>query len=102
MGSSYLGATGPSGSGQSAVSASDVHSPLEPAMSCRYAALSGARRVGGQEVAEMTHHRCPDCGSTDTPKLIVRGSGVQESGLFLRCRTCGSEWADTRADLRVS
>jgi formate dehydrogenase maturation protein FdhE len=47
-------------------------------------------------------HRCPHCGSVDTPTLVVRGSGLGETGLFLKCRDCRSEWADHRSDLRAS
>jgi transposase-like protein len=37
-------------------------------------------------------YRCPLCTSTETPKLIVRGSGMRESGVSYRCRSCDSEW----------
>lgn len=36
--------------------------------------------------------RCPSCGSTETPKLIVRGSGMRGSGVSHECRSCQSEW----------
>jgi uncharacterized Zn finger protein len=45
---------------------------------------------------------CPGCGSLDVPKLVVRGSGLGESGLDLKCRDCGSEWPDLSSDLRAS
>lgn len=41
---------------------------------------------------------CPHCGSVETPKLVVRGSGrAGESGLSLRCRACDLEQPDTQA-----
>ena len=77
------------------------HIRWQPGLACRYASVHGARRVGGRNVVEAPF-RCPRCGSVDTPKLVVRGTGLQGDGLFLRCRTCESEWADTRSDLRAS
>jgi formate dehydrogenase maturation protein FdhE len=46
---------------------------------------------------------CPECGSTDVPKLVMRGSGrLGESGLSMRCRVCDSEWPDGHAGSRAS
>ena len=39
-------------------------------------------------------HGCPSCGSTETPKLVIRGSGLCEPGVSHVCRSCGSEWAN--------
>ena len=47
-------------------------------------------------------NRCPGCGSQDTPKLVVRGSGIRESGMSHKCRTCGSEWLGGDAGRRAS
>jgi hypothetical protein len=49
------------------------------------------RDVGGQTMSEVLF-RCPSCGSTETPKLIVRGSGMRASGVSHECRSCNSEW----------
>jgi uncharacterized Zn finger protein len=51
-----------------------------------------------------TGMECPSCGSADTPKLTVRGSGADasdvEHGVTLRCRTCHNEWSvDTRREV---
>ena len=45
-------------------------------------------------MSETVVYRCPDCGSTQVPKLVVRGSGMMDSGVTHRCRSCDSEWAD--------
>ena len=40
---------------------------------------------------------CPECGSADTPRLIVRGPGSNEDvaeGVVLRCRACQHEWSE--------
>jgi uncharacterized Zn finger protein len=50
----------------------------------------------------MINHRsgveCPSCGSGDSPRLIVRGSGTDldggEQGVVLRCRSCAFEWSE--------
>ena len=47
-------------------------------------------------------YRCPECGSQETPKLIVRGSGMRDAGLSHQCRACGSEWLDGRSERRAS
>jgi len=39
---------------------------------------------------------CPKCGSTDVPRLIVRGSGAVTDGVSLQCRRCHHEWSDDR------
>jgi predicted RNA-binding Zn-ribbon protein involved in translation (DUF1610 family) len=46
--------------------------------------------------------RCPDCGSVETPTLVVRGSGLRNTGLTLKCRECGSERPDSRTALQAS
>ena len=38
--------------------------------------------------------RCPECRSTDVPRLIVRGTGKPSHGTSLQCRRCGHEWSD--------
>jgi len=47
-------------------------------------------------------YQCPDCGSTETPKLVVRGSGMRDPGVSYMCRACGSEWWDGQSDRRAS
>jgi uncharacterized Zn finger protein len=53
---------------------------------------------GGKMGNRRTGMECPSCGSADTPKLIVRGSGADfpgaERGVTLRCRSCHYEWSD--------
>jgi uncharacterized Zn finger protein len=39
--------------------------------------------------------RCPYCGDTDVPHLIVRLGNLESSGLSWRCRSCGQEWSNT-------
>jgi predicted RNA-binding Zn-ribbon protein involved in translation (DUF1610 family) len=46
--------------------------------------------------------RCPFCGSTETPKLIVRGSGMRDSGVSHECRNCESEWHFDDSDRRAA
>ena len=46
------------------------------------------------EMSENVVYRCPDGGSTQVPKLVVRGSGMTDSGVTHRCRSCDSEWAN--------
>ena len=44
---------------------------------------------------ELTEaHRCPECGSVEVPKLIVRGLGVARHDQSLQCRRCRHEWSD--------
>ncbi len=43
---------------------------------------------------------CPNCGSTDVPRLIVRGSGAATDGVSLQCRRCHHEWSDDRTRSR--
>jgi len=40
---------------------------------------------------------CPACQSTDTPTLIVRGTGKGSHGTSLQCRRCGYEWSDEQS-----
>jgi hypothetical protein len=39
-------------------------------------------------------HPCPDCGSMETPWLVVRGGGLRGAGISHRCRACDHEWDD--------
>jgi uncharacterized Zn finger protein len=46
-----------------------------------------------------TDLKCPNCGSVDTPRLIVRGadssgSTVVEHSVMLHCRWCHQEWSE--------
>jgi len=73
-----------------------VRGPLATRSVPRYALriLGGMTCVGGRLMSE-SQYRCPGCGSVETPKLVVRGSGQREAGVSHRCRSCGSEWADS-------
>jgi formate dehydrogenase maturation protein FdhE len=37
---------------------------------------------------------CPNCGSADSPRLIVRPETTVPN-VFLRCRACRHEWSST-------
>jgi transposase-like protein len=41
-----------------------------------------------------TDYGCPNCGSTDEPRLVVYGSGLTGQDWVLRCRTCNRDWSD--------
>ena len=45
-----------------------------------------------------TMQTCPNCGSTEEPKLLIRGSGLTGHGWVLRCRTCDRDWSDEVTD----
>jgi uncharacterized Zn finger protein len=53
-------------------------------------------------MVDTPFYRCPECGSVDTPTLVVGGSGRRTTGLTLRCRECGSEGPDGTTALQVS
>jgi predicted RNA-binding Zn-ribbon protein involved in translation (DUF1610 family) len=59
------------------------------------------RSVGGRSVIE-TLYRCPVCGSTETPKLVVRGPGLRDSGVSHKCRACSWEWSGNESERRAS
>jgi uncharacterized Zn finger protein len=51
--------------------------------------------------------RCPNCGTGDAPRLIVRGGGPfpTDSSLpdvHLHCRDCGHEWSELPRERWVS
>ncbi len=46
-----------------------------------------------------TDPKCPNCGSVDAPRLIVRGaestgSTIVEQSVMLQCRRCHWEWSE--------
>jgi len=45
-----------------------------------------------------TMQTCPNCGSSEEPKLLIRGSGMTGHGWVLRCRTCDRDWSDGLTD----
>jgi len=42
----------------------------------------------------QSDHECPACGSTEVPRLIVRGPGAAADGVSLQCRACHHEWSE--------
>ncbi len=43
---------------------------------------------------------CPICHTGDTPILIVRGTGADQGGFSLKCRSCGHQWTEDPAEGR--
>ncbi len=37
---------------------------------------------------------CPNCGSHEVPKLIVRSARLSLAGASWRCRVCNWDWSD--------
>lgn len=46
--------------------------------------------------------KCPNCETFDAPILIVRGDGIDGSGVSLQCRTCRHEWVAEELDYQSS
>ena len=59
---------------------------------------------GGRQVGVATSGpKCPSCGSSDAPTLIVRGNGQQgnsDQNVVWRCRLCRKEWSELRSGER--
>jgi transposase-like protein len=47
-----------------------------------------------------TQMTCPKCQRTDTPILVVRGTGIASSQVSLQCRSCRSEWTGEQGNGR--
>lgn len=50
------------------------------------------------EVGEMTQSEafriCPNCGSEEVPKLIMRSAHMSVNDSCWRCRVCNFDWSD--------
>ncbi len=44
--------------------------------------------------------RCPKCMASDSPILVVRGTGISSGGLSLQCRICQHTWSAEDLDHR--